>query len=65
MTAALPAVPGRVKRAGAAAHRIAGRVRDLTGELRRLREGGVRLDPGTNDLGADAEPSTFRNCAHR
>ncbi|MDQ0520280.1 error-prone DNA polymerase [Methylobacterium gregans] len=61
MTARFLAVQGRVQRSGAVVHLIAERFRDLTGELRHLREGGVRLGPETNDFGAPVDRRAFRS----
>jgi len=61
MTARFLAVQGRVQRAGAVVHLIAERFRDLTEELRALREGGVRLPPETTDFGVPVDRRVFRS----
>ncbi|AWN38319.1 error-prone DNA polymerase [Methylobacterium radiodurans] len=61
MNARFLAVQGRVQRAGAVVHLISERFRDLTGELRQLRDGGLRLDPETNDFSADVDRRVFRS----
>ncbi|GJD59283.1 error-prone DNA polymerase [Methylobacterium dankookense] len=61
MTARFLAVQGRVQRAGAVVHLIAERFRDLTEELRALREGGVRLPPETTDFDAPVDRRVFRS----
>ncbi|GEP04144.1 error-prone DNA polymerase [Methylobacterium oxalidis] len=65
MTARFLAVRGRVQREGSGEHRvvhvIAERFRDLTDELRALREGGVRLPAETNDFGAPLDRRVYRS----
>ncbi|MGU3536950.1 error-prone DNA polymerase [Methylobacterium sp. A54F] len=65
MTARFLAVRGRVQGQGTGEHRVvhlvAERFRDLTGELRALREGGVRLPAETTDFGAPADRRVFRS----
>ena len=61
MTARFLAVRGRVQRAGAVVHLIAERFRDLTEELRALREAGLRLPPETTDFGAQVDRRVFRS----
>ena len=61
MNARFLAVQGRVQRAEGVVHLVAERFRDLTEELRALREGGVRLPPETNDFGAPTDRRTYRS----
>ncbi|TXM91769.1 error-prone DNA polymerase, partial [Methylobacterium sp. WL103] len=61
MNARFLAVQGRVQRAEGVVHLVAERFRDLTEELRALREGGVRLPPETNDFGAPVDRRTYRS----
>jgi error-prone DNA polymerase len=65
MTARFLAVRGRVQREGSGDHRvvhvIAERFRDLTDELRTLREGGVKLPPETTDFGAPLDRRVYRS----
>ena len=61
MTARFLAVQGRVQRAGAVVHLVAERFRDLTEELRALRDGGLRLPPETTDFGVPADRRVFRS----
>jgi error-prone DNA polymerase len=65
MTARFLAVRGRVQREGSGdhmvVHLIAERFRDLTEELRSLREGGVKLPPETTDFGAPVDRRVYRS----
>ncbi|KAB1075365.1 DNA polymerase III subunit alpha [Methylobacterium planeticum] len=65
MTARFLAVRGRVQREGSGVHKvvhvIAERFRDLTDELRALREGGVKLPPETTDFGAPIDRRVYRS----
>ena len=61
MTARFLAVRGRVQREGAVVHLIAERFRDLTEELRSLREGGVRLPSANTDRDAGSDRRAFRS----
>jgi len=61
MGARFLAVRGRVQRQGCVVHLLAERFRDLTAELRSLREGGLRLPPETTDLSAPPDRRVYRS----
>ncbi len=61
MTARFLAVEGRVQRASGVVHLIAERFRDLTGELRHLRDGGLNLSGAARDFGVPTERRVFRS----
>jgi error-prone DNA polymerase len=61
MGARFLAVRGRVQRQGRVVHLLAERFRDLTAELRSLREGGLRLPPETTDFSAPPDRRVYRS----
>jgi error-prone DNA polymerase len=61
MGARFLAVRGRVQRQGLVVHLLAERFRDLSPELRSLREGGLPLPPETNDFGAPQDRRVYRS----
>lgn len=61
MSARFLVVSGRIQRAGLVVHLLAERFRDLTPELRLLREGGLKLPPETTDFGAPPDRRVYRS----
>ncbi|KQT90581.1 error-prone DNA polymerase [Methylobacterium sp. Leaf466] len=61
MSAQFLAVRGRIQRAGAVVHLLAEKFRDLTPELRSLREGGLKLPPETTDVSAPPDRRIYRS----
>jgi error-prone DNA polymerase len=61
MGARFLAVRGRIQRQGLVVHLLAERFRDLTAELRSLREGGFKLPPETTDFSAPPDRRVYRS----
>ncbi|HEX8418207.1 MAG TPA: error-prone DNA polymerase, partial [Methylobacterium sp.] len=61
MSARFLVVRGRIQRSGLVVHLLAERFRDLTAELRLLREGGFRPPPETTDFGAPPDRRVYRS----
>ena len=61
MSARFLAVRGRIQRSGLVVHLLAEQFRDLTEELRTLREGGLPLPPETTDFGAPPDRRVYRS----
>ena len=61
MSARFLAVRGRIQRAGLVVHLLAERFRDLTPDLRLLREGGLKLPPETTDFGTPPDRRIYRS----
>jgi len=61
MGARFLAVRGRVQRQGLVVHLLAEGFRDLTAELRSLREGGFTLPPETTDFSAPPDRRVYRS----
>ncbi|WP_018042078.1 error-prone DNA polymerase [Methylobacterium sp. 88A] len=61
MSARFIAVRGRIQRSGLVVHLLAEQFRDLTEELRTLREGGLPLPPETTDFGAPPDRRVYRS----
>jgi error-prone DNA polymerase len=61
MSARFIAVRGRIQRSGLVVHLLAEQFRDLTDELRTLREGGLKLPAETTDFGAPPDRRVYRS----
>ncbi|GJE17683.1 error-prone DNA polymerase [Methylobacterium marchantiae] len=61
MSARFIAVRGRIQRSGLVVHLLAEQFRDLTDELRSLREGGLKLPAETTDFGAPLDRRVYRS----
>ncbi|MFC5553031.1 error-prone DNA polymerase [Methylobacterium iners] len=61
MSARFLVVRGRIQRSGLVVHLLAERFRDLTPDLRLLREGGFKPPPETTDFGAPPDRRVYRS----